>query len=80
MSMTYEEYCEQFEKGYDDSWLLEQKRAFIETLDHNSEVYKDYNLKLLQEQKNYCHLLKVLDKTELQVLQIQRNQGLQSVL
>lgn len=42
---------EQLEKGYDDSWLLEQERAFIETLDHNSEVYKDYNLKLLQQQK-----------------------------
>lgn len=44
---------EQLEKGYDDSWLLEQERAFIETLDHNSEVYKDYNLKLLKEQKSY---------------------------
>lgn len=43
--------AEQLEKGYDDSWLLEQERAFIETLDHNSEVYKDYNLKLLQQQK-----------------------------
>lgn len=43
---------EQLEKGYDDSWLLEQERAFIETLDHNSEVYKDYNLKMLKEQKN----------------------------
>lgn len=42
---------EQLEKGYDDSWLLEQERAFIETLDHNSETYKDYNLKLLQQQK-----------------------------
>ena len=42
---------EQLEKGYDDSWLLEQERAFIETLDHNSESYKDYNLKLLQQQK-----------------------------
>lgn len=44
---------EQLEKGYDDSWLLEQERAFIETLDHNSEVYKDYNLKMLKEQKSY---------------------------
>ena len=44
---------EQLEKGYDDSWLLEQKRAFIETLDHNSETYKDYNLKILEEQKKY---------------------------
>lgn len=43
---------EQLEKGYDDSWLLEQEGAFIETLDHNSEVYKDYNLKLLKEQKS----------------------------
>lgn len=43
---------EQLEKGYDDSWLLEQERAFIATLDHNSEVYKDYNLKLLKEQKS----------------------------
>lgn len=43
---------EQLEKGYDDSWLLEQERAFIETLDHNSDVYKDYNLKLLKEQKS----------------------------
>ena len=43
---------EQLKKGYDDSWLLEQERAFIETLDHNSDVYKDYNLKLLKEQKS----------------------------
>lgn len=43
---------EQLEKGYDDSWLLEQEMAFIETLDHNSEVYKDYNLKMLKEQKS----------------------------
>lgn len=44
---------EQFQKGYDDSWLLEQEWAFIETLDHNSETYKDYNLKLLKEQQSY---------------------------
>ena len=44
---------EQLQKGYDDSWLLEQERAFIETLDHNSETYQDYNLKLLKEQKSY---------------------------
>ncbi len=43
---------EQLEKGYDDSWLLEQERAFIETLDHNSDTYQDYNLKLLKEQKS----------------------------
>ena len=43
---------EQLQKGYDDSWLLEQERAFLETLDHNSEAYKDFNLKLLKEQKS----------------------------
>ena len=43
---------EQLQKGYDDSWILEQERAFLETLDHNSETYKDYNLKLLKEQKS----------------------------
>lgn len=43
---------EQLQKGYDDSWLLEQERVFLETLDHNSEAYKDFNLKLLKEQKS----------------------------
>ena len=42
---------QQLEKGYDDSWLLEQERAYLETLDHNSEAYKDYNLRLLKEQE-----------------------------
>ena len=53
---------EQLQKGYDDSWLLEQERAFLETLDHNSETYKDYNLKLLKEQKSYND--KALKETE----------------
>lgn len=44
---------EQLKKDFDDSWLLEQKRAYIETLDHNSDAYKDYGLKLLKEQKSY---------------------------
>lgn len=44
---------EQLKKDFDDSWLLEQKRAYIETLDHNSDAYKDYDLKLLKEQKSY---------------------------
>lgn len=44
---------EQAKKDYDDSWLLEQKRAYIETLDHNTDLYKDNDLKLLKEQKSY---------------------------
>ncbi len=44
---------EQLQNGYDDSWLLEHKRAFLETLDHNSETYKEYNLKLLEEQRKF---------------------------
>lgn len=42
---------EQLIKGYDDSWLNEQKRNIIEELDYNTDLYKEYNLKLLQEQK-----------------------------
>ena len=53
---------EQQKNDYDDSWLLEQKRAYIETLDHNSDLYKDYDLKLLKEQKSYND--KALKETE----------------
>lgn len=53
---------EQLKKGYDDSWLLEQKRAVIEALDHNTDLYKDNDLKLLKEQKSYND--KALKETE----------------
>ena len=53
---------EQLKKDYDDSWLLEQKRAVIETLDHNTDLYKDNDLKLLKEQKSYND--KALKETE----------------
>ena len=53
---------EQLKKGYDDSWLLEQKRAAIEVLDHNTDLYKDNDLKLLKEQKSYND--KALKETE----------------
>lgn len=48
---------EQLENGYDDKWLLEQKKAFIETLDHNSEVYKDYHNAMLKEDEKYTNKL-----------------------
>lgn len=53
---------EQLKKEYDDSWLIEQKRAYIETLDHNTDLYKDNDLKLLKEQKSYND--KALKETE----------------
>lgn len=53
---------EQIKKEYDDSWLLEQKRAVIEALDHNTDLYKDNDLKLLKEQKSYND--KALKETE----------------
>ena len=53
---------EQLKKDYDDSWLLEQKRAAIEALDHNTDLYKDNDLKLLKEQKSYND--KALKETE----------------
>ncbi|MCM1524131.1 MAG: hypothetical protein NC120_06695 [Ruminococcus sp.] len=49
---------EQLEKGCSDEWLLAKKDSFLETLDHNSEAYKDYHLKILQEQKNRAKLPK----------------------
>jgi hypothetical protein len=40
---------EKYKKGYSDEWLLEQKRKYIEEqLDHNTELYKDYDNKLLK--------------------------------
>lgn len=53
---------EQVKKEYDDSWLIEQKRAVIEALDHNTDLYKDNDLKLLKEQKSYND--KALKETE----------------
>jgi hypothetical protein len=44
---------EQLENGYDDQWLIDQENAFIETLDHESDLYKEYHLKLLKEQESY---------------------------
>ena len=44
---------EAWEEGYDDQWLLDQKKAFIETLDHETDLYKKYHHDLLKEQDNY---------------------------
>lgn len=44
---------EALENGYDDQWLIDQENAFIETLDHESDLYKDYHLKLLKQQESY---------------------------
>lgn len=45
---------EQLENGYSNEWLLDEENAFIETLDHNSELYKDYHLKLLKTKQSYA--------------------------
>lgn len=39
------------EKGYTEAWLVKQERMFLETLDHNSELYEEYNMKLLKAEK-----------------------------
>lgn len=44
---------EALENGYDDQWLIDQENAFIETLDHESDLYKDYHLRLLKQQESY---------------------------
>ena len=44
---------EALKNGYDDQWLIDQENAFIETLDHESDLYADYHLKLLEQQESY---------------------------
>ena len=44
---------EALENGYDDQWLIDQENAFIETLDHESDLYAEYHLKLLKQQESY---------------------------
>lgn len=34
-----------------EAWLVKQERMFLETLDHNSELYEEYNMKLLKAEK-----------------------------
>jgi hypothetical protein len=44
---------EKIRHGYSDEWLADAKRKYIEdTLDHDSELYKDYDNKLLKEEQN----------------------------
>ena len=42
---------EALKEGKTEQWLLEQERKYIETLDHASELYKEYDLKLMQNEK-----------------------------
>ncbi len=45
-------------------WLWEQENAFIETLDHDSDLYKDYHHKLLKEKESFTKdAAKETDKT-----------------
>ena len=39
------------EKGYTEAWLVKQERMFLETLDHNTDLYEEYNMKLLRAEK-----------------------------
>lgn len=39
-----------YESGLSEEWLVHQKRNYIELLDHNTDLYKDYNLSLLKEE------------------------------
>ena len=49
-------------EGKTEDWLLQEKRDFIEKLDHNTDLYKEYNLNLLKEQEKYND--KALKETE----------------
>jgi len=40
-----------YENGYSEEWLIHQERIYVEALDHNTELYKEYNNKLLKEEQ-----------------------------
>lgn len=37
--------------GYSEEWLVKRERMYIETLDHNTELYEDYNSRLLKAER-----------------------------
>lgn len=37
--------------GYSEEWLVKRERMYIETLDHNTELYEDYNSQLLKAER-----------------------------
>lgn len=41
-----------YQQGFSQDWLVQQERAYIEALDHSTDLYKDYNLKLLKTEKS----------------------------
>ncbi|MBQ9208426.1 MAG: hypothetical protein IJ149_02440 [Oscillospiraceae bacterium] len=36
----------------DDEWIIDRKLEYIDRLDHESDLYKDYYLKLSKEKKS----------------------------
>lgn len=41
-----------YQQGFSQDWLVQQERAYVEALDHSTDLYKDYNLKLLKTEKS----------------------------
>lgn len=39
-----------YESGLSKEWLVHKKREYLEMLDHSTDLYKEYNLKLLKEE------------------------------
>ena len=39
-----------YEGGFSEEWLVHQKRKYVEAIDHSTELYKEYDLKLLKEE------------------------------
>lgn len=50
---------EMYENGFTQEWLVHKEREYVEALDHSTELYKDYNNKLLKEEEK---LTKAADK------------------
>ena len=41
------------ENGYSDKWLLDQQKAYLDTLDKSSDLYKEYHNKWLDDLEKY---------------------------
>lgn len=50
---------EMYENGFTQEWLVHKEREYVEALDHSTELYKDYNNKLLKEEEK---ITKAADK------------------
>lgn len=42
---------EQLANGYTEEWLVQQERMYVNALDHSTDLYEEYNLKVMKAEK-----------------------------